>query len=246
MQRSEAFYRYAVYGEEDGPLTIDYFFWVLRSDEEVILLDTGFDPAAGKRRGRTLLVEPLAALAGLDIAPDDVSQIIVSHCHYDHIGNLARFPDAAIVIERAELDFWTGPMARRAQFAEPTEPSELAYLEAAAAAGRVRCLDGGGRIADGIEVLAVGGHCPGQLVTLVGPPSACTVLASDALHFYEEMDRDMPFAILSDLAATYTAYETLRSLERAGGAIVAGHDPAVPGRFATSAPRADEFVTRLR
>jgi len=231
MLRSEAFHRYSVYDEPDAPLTIDYFFWVLRSGTGVTLLDCGFAPDAGARRGRTLLVDPLDALADLGIAAGAVNEVIVSHCHYDHIGNLDRFPEATIVVERAELDFWTGPLASRAQFAEPSEPAEIAYLARAAAEGRVRLLDGGGTVAPGIELLAVGGHCPGQLVALVGPPGRRLVLASDALHFYEEMERDRPFAIFSDLPATYLAYETLRRLEADGGRIVAGHDPDVAARF---------------
>ncbi|MGH3392121.1 MAG: MBL fold metallo-hydrolase, partial [Actinomadura sp.] len=56
---------------------------------------------------------------GVDAAT--VPQVIVTHAHYDHIGNLARFPAAEVLIARRELEFWTGPYGRRAQFAWSTE-----------------------------------------------------------------------------------------------------------------------------
>jgi len=58
------------------------------------------------------------------------------------------------------------------------------------------------------------------------------VLASDALHFYEEVERDRPFAILADLPAMYRAYDTLAQLAtQPGTSLVAGHDPLVRTRF---------------
>ena len=72
----------------DGPIEMDYYFWVLRSADTLRLVDCGFDPDAGRRRGRTLLIDPIEALSRLAIAPEDVREIIVSHAHYDHIGVL--------------------------------------------------------------------------------------------------------------------------------------------------------------
>lgn len=244
MRRSEAFYRYSVYGEADGDQAIDYFFWVLRSDDAIWLVDCGFDPEEGRRRGRTVLVDPLDALASLGISPTEVSEIIISHGHYDHIGNLRRFPSATLTIARSELDLWTGPLAVRAQFAEPTTPGELAYLAEIATSERLRLVDGPTPLAPDLRVLPVGGHTPGQLVTVVEGGDRPIVLASDSLHFYEEMDRDRPFAILSDLAATYRAYDTLRELEASGSMIVAGHDPDLAARVG-AANKATDTVIRL-
>jgi hypothetical protein len=65
------------------------------------------------------------------------------------------------------------------------------------------------------------------------------VLASDALHFYEEVERDRPFAILADLPAMYRAYDTLAQLATEPGThLVAGHDPLVRSRFAPASQAA--------
>ena len=143
--RSDAYYRYQAYGEPDGPQRLDYFFWIVRRPDETILVDTGFDPDVGRRRGRTCLIEPAVAMAQLGVSPDTVSRVVLTHLHYDHTGNLDLFPDAQLLVPARELDFWLGPLARRAQFAHAVEASELGQVLAAVDAGRVRRLEGARR-----------------------------------------------------------------------------------------------------
>ena len=232
--RAETFLNYHLYGEPDGKIDLDYYFWVIRDgDGTVTLVDTGFAPAAGDRRGRTWHTTPADALPGLGIDPAEVSTVIVTHAHWDHTGNLHQFPAAEIVMSRAEYDFWTGPIARRAQFAEHAEPDEIARLEAARADGRVTLISDMYTVAPGLGVVEVGGHTPGELIVTVAAQGALVVLASDALHFYEEVERDRPFSILADLPGMYRTYDLLARLAADPGTrLVAGHDPAVRDRFA--------------
>jgi hypothetical protein len=97
-----------------------------------VVVDCGFDPEVGRRRGREVLADPVEALAAVGINAGAVRRVVVTHAHYDHIGTLHRFPAAEIVVARRELDFWAGPLAGRTQFAHATEPDELAVLARAA------------------------------------------------------------------------------------------------------------------
>lgn len=231
-QRSENFLNYHVYGEADGPIRMDYFLWVARGPDATVVIDTGFRPAVGARRGREVLIDPVAGLAAVGVDAATVGQVILTHAHYDHLGNLARFPGAEIVVSRREYDFWTGPYAGREQFAHSVEADELAFLQEAGRAGRLTLVGETHRAAPGIEVVRVGGHTPGQLLVLVDGQEGRVILASDAVHFYEEVERDRPFVIVSDLAEMYRAYDTLREMRsEAGSALVAGHDPLVLERF---------------
>jgi glyoxylase-like metal-dependent hydrolase (beta-lactamase superfamily II) len=99
------------------------------------------------------------------------------------------------------------------------------------AAGRVSLVGGRHTVAPGIEVMEVGGHTPGQLVVLVTTADGEAIIASDALHYYEELDLDRPFTHVTDLPAMYAAFETLRELAEGGRPLVAGHDPEVMRRF---------------
>lgn len=228
--RGECFYRYHVYGEPDRALRLDFYFWLLRGPGEVILVDTGVHPAA-ERPGRQLLIRPADAVAALGVAADDVSQVVVTHCHSDHIGNLAAFPRARLTVQRREIDFWSGPIARRRQFAATVNPGQIEYLRGAIDAGRGAVVDGDAAVADGVEVRLVGGHCPGQQIVIVRTAGAPVVLPSDAVHFYEELDRQMPFGVLWNLEEMYAAYDLLQSLAAAGAVVVPGHDPEVMRRF---------------
>ena len=231
--RAESYLNYHLYGEPDADLDIDYFFWVIRDGGDVILVDTGFAPEVGQRRRREGYSTPAEALPGLGIAADDVTAVVITHAHWDHTGNVRQFPRAQLIMTEAEYGFWTSPLAGRRHFAAHSEPDEIALLARARAEDRVTLFTGGYPLAPGIELTEVGGHTPGQLIATVTTPDATTVLASDALHFYEEVERDRPFAILADLPAMYRAYDTLAQLAtQPNTRLVAGHDPLVRTRFA--------------
>lgn len=231
-RRRDLYLDYPAYGESDGPIQMDYYFWLVRNRERTILVDVGFDREVGLRRGRTVLIEPVESLRMLGVDPNHVDLIIVSHMHYDHIGNLAQFPKADIVMARSEFAFWTGSLASRRHFAAVIEPDEIRCAQDAMDTGRLSLIDTDREIMPGVGARIVGGHCPGQLVVLVDADEGPVVLASDALHFYEEMERDMPFHVLYHLGDMYNAYDLLRTLETRDRAIVvAGHDPRVMKRF---------------
>jgi glyoxylase-like metal-dependent hydrolase (beta-lactamase superfamily II) len=245
--REELYYRWSSYGDPDGELEMAYYFWLLRNAERTVLVDTGFGAAAAARRGRTCLIEPVEALARLGVAPAEVSTVIVSHFHYDHVGNLAAYPDAELIVGQTELDFWTGPLARRAQFAPHVDQPDIERIAAAVAAGRARTTAGEEEVLPGIRTIEVGGHSPGQLlIAVAGDGGGQVILTSDAVHFYEEMDSDRPFGVVADLGAMYSAYDTVAELAAGGGtAVVAGHDPAVMERFAGEGEAA-EFAVQVR
>jgi len=228
--KEELFYRYSAYGEPDEPVEMSYYLWVLKHDGDAVVVDTGFDRVVGERRGRTCLVDPIAALASIGVDPASVKTVVVTHLHYDHIGNLHAFPNAEFVVPLRELEFWTSPVARAAQFAAHVEEAEIGFLQRASAKGRVRTTAGTESILDGVTAIEAGGHSAGQQLTVIDGVGGGVVLASDAVHFYEELELERPFAVMHDLERMYLAYEKLKSFARAGAVVVPGHDPDVVRR----------------
>ncbi|MFB2579682.1 N-acyl homoserine lactonase family protein [Herbiconiux sp. P15] len=230
--RAEVFLNYHVHGQPDAPIGMDYFVWVARNENRTVLFDTGFSVQGGANRNRTFVAEipDVYAALGVDMAAEQT--LVVTHAHYDHIGNLAAFPNARIVIAQSELDFWLSAMADRAQFAWSTEPEELDALRTALEEGRVTAFEGSIEVAPGIEVIEVGGHTPGQAIARIATSEGEVLLASDALHYYEEFEEDMPFAYVADLPAMYAGFDRIRELLDGGVQhLVSGHDPDTLTRF---------------
>lgn len=205
---------------------LDYFIWVVRDGARVILVDTGFDEPAAKARGRTMLRHPVEALASIGVAPEDVADIVITHLHYDHAGNLASFPNARFHLQDKEMAFATGrymlhrPIRRPFDVDDVVEAVRLVYRE------RVVFHDGDYTLAPGVAAHLIGGHSMGlQALTVEGPRRV--VIASDALHLARLMEEDEAFPVMFDYPATLEGYRRLRELAGENGIILPGHDPEV-------------------
>lgn len=245
-QRSAVFADYPVYRHADGEIGMDYFFWLLRDGDRIVLVDTGFAPDVGRRRGREVLYEPADALNRLGVDPASVTDVVLTHFHYDHIGNVRLFPEARIVTSAREFAFWTGPYGGKPVVAAPTGPSEVQHVAQAHRHGRVVLVPDEDAGLPGLQLLDLGGHTPGQLGVVVPTAGRTVVLASDAAHSYDEYERDMPFHVYSDIEGMYRGFETLRRLEKDPGVVVVpGHDPDVMRRFPAASEEVEELAVRL-
>ncbi|RZD76770.1 N-acyl homoserine lactonase family protein [Streptomyces albidoflavus] len=230
--RSDVFLNYQVYAAQDAPITLDYFIWVVRGRERTFIIDTGFSEQGGRTRGRTMLIDPVDILRALDIDPLGHNDVIVTHGHYDHIGNLYALPNSRLLISPKEFDFWTSDMAGKEHFRHLSDAGEIDQLRTALAEGRLRFVEDGHQPAPGITVMEIGGHTPGQLAVTVQTPNGPVLLASDAVHFYEELDRDMPFIAVCDLPQMYDGYARIRHLLASRPHhLVTGHDASTLQRF---------------
>lgn len=228
-RRSDVYLNYAFYGEPDDDFTVDYYFWVLRSGDRVIHIDTGYSAAGAAKRGRTVLIDPLEALGHLGLHPSDGNPLVITHAHYDHIGNLSAFTNSPVYISRKELEFWTGDIATRPLFSNFGDQEEIADIVEAKREGRVHEFEGRIKIAPGVELIEVGGHTPGELVVRVRTAIGDVILAGDAAHFHEELERDMLFVSMADLPQSYRALDWLRAEDVAS--IITGHDAGELERF---------------
>jgi len=241
---SEVFLHYPPPGTEDRPVGMDCYFWVIRSGSHVVLVDCGWNrerglPRVGGRFShvRTEEKDPVGLLAQIGVTPGSVSQVIVSHMHFDHVGNLDLFPNATLSIARAELGWWTGKYGSHPAIAHSIAPQDLRFIQDCQRAGRVHLVDGVQEILPGLTVTPVGGHTPGQMIVEARTCAGTVVLASDAVHYREELDHDQVFYVYSDMLAMLGTYDLLRAKAAQPGTwVVTGHDPAEMDRFERVSP----------
>jgi len=231
--KSDVFLNYPLYAEDDTAIEMDYFAWVVRNDARTVIVDTGFSRAGGEKRNRTFLLDLPTTYAALGIDPASAPPVIISHAHYDHTGNLDYFPNSEVFLARDEYEFWTSALANRTQFHHSIEEHDLAGIRRANDEGRLTLVDGTTEVAPGIEMIQVGGHTPGQCVVKVDTSEGVVLLASDAIHFYEEYEADRPFTYVANLVDMYRAFDTIHEMERSGEVqhVVSGHDADTLGRF---------------
>ena len=215
----------------DAPSPIDFFIWLLRRDDEVILVDTGYDDAEAGARGRPIRMDPRAALAPLGLRAEDITDVIVTHLHYDHAGGLHLFPNARLHMQAAEMAYATGPCMCHDVLRAPFTAGHVCEAVRRLYSGQVVFHDGDAEIAEGVTVHRIGGHTRGLQAVRVRTNAGWLVLASDAAHFYETLRERQPFPIVVDLADMLDGFHRLEALAPDRKLIVPGHDPIVTRAF---------------
>ncbi|HEY0301557.1 MAG TPA: N-acyl homoserine lactonase family protein [Rhizomicrobium sp.] len=229
----------------DGPMPLDYFVWLARAPGRIIVIDTGFTAAVAQRRKRTFLRCPVASLALLGVDAASVGDVVLTHLHYDHVGNFAGFPNARFHLQEREMSFATGRHMRYPYFAHGFEVDDVTGMVRLNYAGRVRFHDGAAELAPGLSLHPAPGHTAGMQVVRVHTRRGWVVLASDATHFYENMETDRPFSTAFHLGDMVDTFRLLERLADSPEHIVPGHDPMVMQIYPSAGPGLDGIAVRL-
>ena len=216
----------------DAPHAMDYFIWVLRRGRGVILVDTGYDQDEAHARARPIRLDPREALAPLGLRAEDITQLIITHLHYDHAGGLHLFPNATIHLQELEMAYATGPCMCHDTLRMPFTAGHVCEAVKRVYSGRCIFHDGDSEVADGVTVHCIGGHSRGLQAVRVRTDAGWLVLASDAAHYYENFEARKPFPIVVDLQNMLDGFDTLHRLSSDRKLIIPGHDPLVCKRFA--------------
>jgi len=219
-------------GDRSGPVGIDFIVWIARCGDHVAVIDTGFDQAAGRRRGRVLDIRPRDAVRALGIDDGAVRHVVLTHLHYDHAGNIADFPGAEVVVQRAELAYASGPAMRHQALSHFFEVDDVVAVVRRVFAGAVLVPDGDVELAPGLELYLIGGHTRGLQVARIRTERGWVVLASDAIHYFENLTERNPFPAIVDVERALDGYDRIARLASSANHIVPGHDPEIFRRYA--------------
>jgi glyoxylase-like metal-dependent hydrolase (beta-lactamase superfamily II) len=229
----------------DGPGPLDFFVWVARSAERTFVIDTGFSAETAARRERQIIRNPREGLAAIGVDAGAVEDVIVTHLHYDHVGNFEIFPRANFHLQDREMAYATGRYMGHQRLQMPFDVENVTCMVREVYRGRVAFHDGDEELAPGISLHLVGGHSHGLQFVRVHTARGWVVVASDAAHFYDNMATGNPFPIVLHVGEMLEGHRRCRQLAASADHVVPGHDPLVMQRYPAPSAELDGIAVRL-
>lgn len=223
---------------QDEMIDIAMTVWLVRGGGRNVLFDAGFYRARWFEvpifKVSDYIRPDLAVLlAGVD--PSEITDVVVSHAHWDHMDGIDLFPNATVWIQREEYDYYTTEAWRPGGRNGGIDPDDIAALRAIHAEGRVRLVEGDSvEILPGIRAYTGGRHTyASQYISVEGEPRF--VLASDNAYLYRNFLEERPVATFTpeDAAANLAAQRRMVRLAGAINRVVPGHDLLTFQRFPT-------------
>jgi glyoxylase-like metal-dependent hydrolase (beta-lactamase superfamily II) len=213
-------------------LDLAMMVWLLEgTDGRKVLVDAGFHRDDFVRRWRpTDYLTPGEAVSRLGVQPDEVTDVIISHVHWDHLDGIDLFPKARVWVQREEFEHHldsAGTVKDRA-----IDAGDAKMLAGIARQGRLMLVDGDAKeIVPGITVYTGGKHTYASQYASVRSAAGTVVVASDNVYLYENLARRVPIAQTLDSASNLAAQRRMLSIASDPRLIVPGHDPAVFDQF---------------
>lgn len=209
--------------------------WLLRNPTHAILVDAGFYRDEYLKSWNVKgFVKPSEAVKKFGIPPDKITDVIITHMHWDHADGADLFPNARIWVQREEYEYYQRP---ENQQNTGVFPVNMAMLDKFKRAGRLRLVDGDSQqVAQGVIVYTGGRHTRASQYVGVSTGAGTAVVASDNVYLYENLDKRRPIAATWDSLSNLAAQDRMRRLVGPRGIILPGHDPQVLTRYTEIAP----------
>ncbi len=207
--------------EQGTTYDIVYRLWVLKSESQLVVVDTAPPLDESHQRGITKVQDLDDAMRPHGFDPKDISLVYLTHLHWDHAANADKFPNATFFAQKKEIDFFKSPMRQHKTFDRYYSHQE--YLAGLIDQGRIKPLDGDSNIDKGIDVMRVGGHTPGSQMVVADTAAGKAILTGDAIPTNRNFVEDIPSGIVIDLQEAVNALARVRDMKPA--ALYTGHDP---------------------
>ncbi|HXG91664.1 MAG TPA: N-acyl homoserine lactonase family protein [Blastocatellia bacterium] len=231
--------------DKSRKLDIQMMVWLLKgSNGRNVLVDSGFYRDKFFKQWKVKdFVKPSEAIAKVGLKPEDITDIIITHMHWDHADGIDLFPKANVWIQRDEYAYYTGEAWHAKTTHGGIDPDDVAALVRLNIEGRVRFVNGDDQEAiEGIRFFTGGKHTFASQYVAVNTKGGAVVLASDNLYLYENLDKRAPIAQTLDKDSNLRAQDRMKQIASKPELIIPGHDPEVFVRF----PKPGNGVARIR
>ncbi len=215
-------------------MNIQMMVWLLKgSNGSNILVDAGFYREKFFKQWKVNgFIKPSEAIAKAGLKPEDISDVIITHMHWDHADGMDLFPKARVWIQNDEYVYYAGEAWQGKGSHGGIEPEDVLALVRLNTEGRVRLVKGDDQEAiEGIRFYTGGRHTYASQYVSVNTKAGTAIIASDNCYLYENLDKHAPIAQTLDAASNLKAQDRMKQLASSARLIVPGHDPAVFTRF---------------
>lgn len=229
--------------DRERRLDIAMMVWVLKGDGRIAIVDSGFHRERYFRQFTVKdYVKPSEAIAPLGINPEDVTDLLVTHMHWDHAGGIGLFPAARVWIQKDEYDYYTGDAWQAAGTHGGIDAEDVVEIVRRNTQGKVSFVRGDDQTSlPGIGFGVGGKHTWASQFVSVRTREHVVVVASDNMYLYENLEKHLPVAQTLDAASNLRTQDRMRSLASEPRLLVPGHDAAVFDRF----PRVSDRIVRI-
>ncbi|MFT3748831.1 MAG: N-acyl homoserine lactonase family protein [Agriterribacter sp.] len=234
-------------GPEKDSVPVSFHFWLIKSaDGKNILVDAGcrMDLSNAIDFGLTGYERPDSVLLRLGIPADAVSDIIISHPHWDHIDGLPLFPGATVWMQKEDYIYYTGEAWQKPARPGGIAPRNVEFLLQLNMAGKLKLVDGDNKeIIKGITVFTGSRHTYNSQYVVVQSGVNKVVIASDNIWIYYNLQKMLPPPSYGTMNATGYIKNMQRMKTQASKPqyILPGHDDAMFKKF----PAINERVIRI-
>jgi glyoxylase-like metal-dependent hydrolase (beta-lactamase superfamily II) len=190
-----------------GDLKLQFVFscYLVKHGDDYLLWDTGHAVTAPNVAPKVSLVD---LLAKIDVKPEQIKYVGISHYHADHTGQVASFPKSTVLIGQGDWDAITSPKPAQGVNFKPFE----AWIKGEAKVDALT-LDKDVFEDGSVIVLRTPGHTPGHSSLLVKlPQMGAVVLSGDAIHFRESYDAFGVPGFNFDRAHTVASIERIKQI----------------------------------
>jgi glyoxylase-like metal-dependent hydrolase (beta-lactamase superfamily II) len=232
-------------------LSIAMTVWLIRGDGRNILVDSGFyRPQFFKQFKVDGFIKASEAVgqAGImpagqpALTPEDITDVVITHMHWDHADGMDLFPRARIWLQKDEYTYYTGEAWQSPRTHGGIDPEDVLAAVKLNVAGRVSLVNGDAQqILPGITCYIGGKHTFQSQYVGVKTKAGTVILASDNMYLYENLEKHVPIAQTLDAASNLRAQDRMKQLAASPRLIVPGHDPAVFEKFT----KVSERVVRI-
>jgi len=205
--------------------------WLIRGGGHTILVDTGFYRERFIAEWQPIdYISPEKALAPLGLQPADITDIVISHLHWDHADGVDLFPKAHVWIQKDEYRYYTQNPAAHAE--EGVFAEDLTSLIKLKNEGRMNLIEGDAQtVFSGVTVYIGGKHTYQSQFVAVNTGHGTVVLASDNVYLYENLEKHVPITETLDAQSNLRAQDRMTHMVTDRKFIIPGHDPAVFTKF---------------